>query len=615
MQPEAATLGATDPGAAGSSATETGATETGAAGATITASGGSIAAGTIMGDAILGPVVQVGGGALPSPASVPAPPGLHNLPRPPAGVFAGRDALLDRLADLAAGVGHVLHGLGGAGKSELALHVAHSARDAGTVVWWVSAETAETITLGLAELTRRLHPAPTLADAREWAIGWLQAHPGWLLVLDNVADPGHVTDLLGRVDGLGRILVTTRRDLGDAVWSRLGLATVPVGPLGRVASVDVLVRLSGRGAGDAGEVVEAARLAADLGDLPLALTQAAAFVTQRDMPFGVYRQRLAARPARMHAATAEGTDAERAVDRVWSLTMESIAERSEHAGPLLTVMSALAAEPVPEEILIAAEFRRDGEEFDIEDAIALLASYSMVARGDGRVWVHRLVQAVTRARADADALAEAVEEAVTMLRIDLRTRSVEDPANWPHWNELLPHIEALDTHRAEMTDSTLSSFGILRVGSGEYLELQGQSARAIEIYEGMRPDWIRLFGEEDRSVVQLVNKLAIAYKSVGRYDDAIEQLQWAADHLEMDELGLTVGSNLAAAYSAVGDWINAARILEAVATMFERLCGADDPRTLTVKNNLAVALLDALEHALETFERHRAIILKQRKLP
>ena len=71
-------------------------------------------------------------------------------------------------------------------------------------------------------MANRLHQVSTVADGYVWALGWLQSHSGWLLVLDNVEDPAAVAELLGTVQGHGRVIVTTRRDLGP-VWSEFGL--------------------------------------------------------------------------------------------------------------------------------------------------------------------------------------------------------------------------------------------------------------------------------------------------------------------------------------------------------------------------------------------------------
>jgi hypothetical protein len=155
---------------------------------------------------VLGNAVSLG---IPGDVSPPEG-GLVGLPRPPRRVFVGRVEQLDELGGLVKACGGVViqavHGLGGVGKSELALQYAHRHRIEYSLVWWVQAETPEAAEAGLAQLAFRLQPAvqviATQAEAATWALAWLQCHDGWLLVLDNVEDRSLVEPLLGQMPSL-----------------------------------------------------------------------------------------------------------------------------------------------------------------------------------------------------------------------------------------------------------------------------------------------------------------------------------------------------------------------------------------------------------------------------
>jgi hypothetical protein len=129
--------------------------------------------------------VTVETGTIPAPADVQVAAPVANLPRPAARVFEGRDAALALLggslaADASVVVTQAVYGLGGVGKSELALHYAHAHRRSYQVTWWITAASPDLIESGLAELAGRLCPLVTVAgsttDAAAWATGWLQAH-------------------------------------------------------------------------------------------------------------------------------------------------------------------------------------------------------------------------------------------------------------------------------------------------------------------------------------------------------------------------------------------------------------------------------------------------------
>jgi hypothetical protein len=111
----------------------------------------------------------------------------------------------DVAATLAAGahgvIGQIVAGLGGVGKTEVALHHVHTCRDRYAGVWWAGADTRVNLTAGLAALAHRLVPATSVLpdeQAEAWATAWLHHHSGWLLVLDNVEEPGDVASFLAR---------------------------------------------------------------------------------------------------------------------------------------------------------------------------------------------------------------------------------------------------------------------------------------------------------------------------------------------------------------------------------------------------------------------------------
>src|SRR4051812_40216111 len=211
----------------------------------------SVAAASINAPVITGDharMVTLAPGTLRAPDGVGAPTGgAWNLPRRPSALFVGRDQALSAISGLftassggsRAMVGQAVAGLGGVGKSELALQYAATRVGAGAVVWWVNAETREQLELGFADLTFRLDPATatawTTTEAADWAQSWLQAHNGWLVVLDNVEDPRLIEPVLGRLS-TGDVLITTRRDIG---WKAKGVTVIRLGLLDRAASVEL----------------------------------------------------------------------------------------------------------------------------------------------------------------------------------------------------------------------------------------------------------------------------------------------------------------------------------------------------------------------------------------
>src|SRR5215470_4335756 len=223
----------------------------------------------------------------------------------PADCYQDRTAITDRLnaavgSGGAAVVGQVLSGLGGVGKTQLAADYARGVWQAGEVdlLVWISASSREAILTSYAQAAADVDPHAsdeTVPRAAERFLAWLRCTGRrWLVVLDDVADPGALRELWPPARSSGRVLVTTRRR--DAALRGAGRVLVEVGLF---TQGEAMAYLTQKLASDL-VVAQAAELAADLGYLPLALAQAAAYMLDRGLGCEAYRRRLSDR--RRHLA-------------------------------------------------------------------------------------------------------------------------------------------------------------------------------------------------------------------------------------------------------------------------------------------------------------------------
>ncbi|MFF0097698.1 tetratricopeptide repeat protein [Micromonospora sp. NPDC005257] len=505
---------------------------------------------------------------------------LHNLP-PAAAVFEGRDiGALDDLFGETGAAQVVVHGLGGVGKSELANQYARTSFNRYSLLWWVTADSPQSIALGLAALTRRLHPVATLADATEWALGWLQMNSGWLLILDDVEEAADIAELLGLLAGCGDVLVTTRRDLG-ARWRKLGLKTLHLDVLDPLAAAHLMDELAGLD-----DPQGADRLARALGGLPLALELAAAYVAERGLTYGDYESALANRFDRV---AGEGFDRQEALATVWSVTLAAVTHRSPLAIRVLETMSWLSSDPLPESVLESLV----EDPAEVYEAVTVLASYSMVTRTSDAVAVHPLVQSVVRNSLTAEGRADEVRETAARVLLDAAPADpVNDVAGWPKWAALLPHILALTEH---MPDDHLSEAVLgLRRGAGIYVQYQGNVSAAIAVFERVVADSGRILGPNHLRTLTARADLATAYQQTGRTREATAA--WQQLHADCERvLGtdhpqtLTALAGLASAYQQAGSTRDAVILFERLLVHGERVLGTDHPQTLTVRANLAVS--------------------------
>ncbi|MFD7875890.1 tetratricopeptide repeat protein, partial [Streptomyces sp. NPDC059766] len=491
---------------------------------------------------------------------VHAPSGAVNLPGSASGVFIGRGDELGALRGMLAEAGEVavtqssrsraIHGLGGIGKSALALHYAHTYRTSYTLVWWITAETTDQIVTGLAGLALRLCSQwATTADVQEraaWAILWLQWHPGWLLVFDNVEDPADLSHYLGTLPD-GHHLATSRKATG---WQTIA-PTLPLGLLTPEASADLLCTLA---FGDAralspGQREQATALAAELGHLPLALEQAGAYLFETGTDLADYRALL----GQVLDTAAGGIDPERTIARVWHHTLAAIESRNPKAVGALRAMAWLAPDGIPRSLLTPLF----PDILALGQALGVLHAYNMISFSADRrtVSMHRLVQAVLQHHPTTEPGEHPPgrHEAEHLIRQALPD---QDDATEP-WEELLPHVFA---HAASIPPDSPASTETADTyeAAAQYLYRQGRDAHTVPLRTSTLAQRERVLGDSHPSTLISRGNLASAYQAMGDLGRAIPLHETTLAQSEQ-VLGdthpdtLISRNNLASAYQAVGD--------------------------------------------------------------
>ena len=557
------------------------------------------------------------------PASVRAISFLNNLPRTPRSVFVGREDLWSAIVNFLSAQPHsrrlAFCGLGGIGKTELALQYANSQRSHYSVCWWLVAESSSQIQSGLASLAGRLQPsvqlAFTTAGAADWAIGWLQSHDDWLLIIDNVSDPQLIQPLLGQLHN-GFIIITTRRDFG---WEQLGVTTIHLGLLAPGASTELIQQITRQS-----DSKSATYLSEELGHLPLALQQACAYLNQGKLSLRDYLAQWREYP-RESVATLDIDSSSQAISRTWAMSIATIAEGNCVAPHLLAMISWLGPEQLPRDTLILPSI----SQVEVNSALGILASYSMISLSSSSVSVHRIVQLVTRYVTTDKTSWNSLIRSNGGSSLDLPTPSQnaltllvdaipEDPwgnvAGWNKWRTLTPHIHALA--RNDPSDVPVAEFSYLLDQIAVFHHGQGQADEAVSFHEKALALREITFGSSHQLTLNSQNNLAYALRAAGAVDNAIEVFKTALEE-EIRTLGrqhvmtLTTANGLAFSYGRSGQLIKALPLLEETLLSRQQTLGDLHPHTMISRNNLALVYLALgwIPKAVEEFKR----TLAQRK--
>ncbi|MFE4640616.1 tetratricopeptide repeat protein [Streptomyces sp. NPDC056730] len=535
----------------------------------------------------------------------------------------------------------MLQGLGGVGKTSVAVSVAHRLQRETDQVWWIGAQDASRCTGGLTALARQLGvPDEEIAVGRLADQLWRRlsalADP-WLLVVDN-ADDARLLDGPGRLalgTGLVRphrsprgLVLVTSRDGQPGTWGDHAVLH-RLTPLGDGHGADVLLDLAGPSAGSR---EEAAELARRLGGLPLALHTVGRYLAAvgqrparfRDAgetaTFAEFRASLADGGAFPHAGTAT------ALAGIWRMSLDLLTERGHRCvRPLLEVLANFADAPVP---LILADPAVLGEDEAFEGvsgaeiwaALQALAGLGLVdlaaANGVDTVALHPLVRdahgSPGRYALNARLLDEAAESDETGVP--------EDVERWPLWSALTPHtVHALTFESGSDDNELFLVTWTAAMLAARSLYAQGQLSQAGKVLEELVSRLGGALGEDHPNTILCRHNLARILDDQGDYDQARtifeDILATQRDTLgEHHQNTLVTQHNLALVLDDQGHLDQARTIYEDILDIEHNTLAENAPSTLITRNNLAVVLHSQGHHDLAAAEMAAVLSARRRVL-
>ncbi|MEU9379576.1 FxSxx-COOH system tetratricopeptide repeat protein [Streptomyces sp. NPDC048279] len=508
----------------------------------------------------------------------PAAPTTYRLP-PRNAHFTGRDADMRELRRQLASAGEtavqVVHGLGGVGKTQLAVEYAYRYLSKYRFVAFVDAEDPDLVASQFTSLGRELGLVEVGSEQVVPGVyGKLRDRRPWLVIFDNGERPGMLVPALpsGELARKGHVLVTTR------VSGWLGTATVmDLEVFTRQESVALLVRrVPGTTEGTADRIAE------QLGDLPLALEQAAGYMDyNRTAP----EEYLSLLTSRLEDMISRGELADRPsvlLSTLWQLSVHRLERERPQAVRLLELCALLAPEPIPLDLFTAGPeplIAAAADPLAWDTTVGALAGLGLARRERSSLVLHRLVQAAIRAATPDDVLATAGVRLRRALLAAVPHDIHGDPDARPRWHALLPHVLAM-TKGEPPAECAADTAVLLRLAS-EFLLQIGTYGAALSLCERALALDEALGGRDTEVGFDLIT-LAQIHRDLGTPERARPLAERA---LRLHESCLPTGSpaiatdlaTLARTLCLLGDHEAALPLAERALRIDEEAYGPDNP--------------------------------------
>jgi tetratricopeptide (TPR) repeat protein len=482
-----------------------------------------------------------------------------------------------------------LQGLGGVGKTALAIEYAWRYQADYDLVCWIHADQISLVRSALAGLATAVGLELSATGIDLTTTGVLDAlrrgdpYSRWLLIFDNADQPEELLPFIP--SGPGDVLITSRNHRWQSVAEMVRLDVFQ-----RVESVQFLHRRVPRGL----MAADADQLADKLGDLPLALVQASAVLVEGGMAVGEYLRLLDERTAQI---LEKGTSPEypTSMTAAWQISVARLRQQSPQALELLRCCAFFGPEPIPRDIFnLGSEESRTGvgelisDPIDLSTAISTLGRFALVRIDVAHIIIHRLIQALLRAELHPDEQREYRQDAHAMLAAGAPGNPA-DVRTWPRYADLLAHASSPATDLAHCREPMHRALALDIV---RYLYVSGDFPSCQALAEQYISQWTADSGPDDPHVLDMKRHLGNALRDLGHTSEAYQVIETTLRGAERvlgleNPLTLALRNAFGADLRARGDFSAARELDKETWGLHDEVFGPADPQTLRVVTNVA----------------------------
>ena len=414
-----------------------------------------------------------------------------------------------------------ISGLGGIGKTQLALEFCYQKKEEYDVIYWINAENVSSIFGSYEELASILKlPIKDKQDnsiALETIKQWMQTNSNWLIVFDNLTNEEILRSFLPNVFE-GKVIVTTRKSNISSLISPINLDKFTRDEsiqfiLDRIQKLDDF-------AGDAKILAET------LDDLPLALEQACAYIIKTGISIIDYLKRFE-KYKNIIIKEGKPIDYDYTIATTWEISFVELKKRNPMALEFINICSFLSPDKIELSLFINSSdnisdsiVNKISSELELDKILGLLREFSLIRSHEDSISIHRLVQLVIKNKLDIEQKKSFIEMALTLV-LDNWNSIKNKESQIAHALIVIQYAQECNCCMEKVT-KIINLLGKLLISLGQFHKAKGLLFRALDID-------MSLYNQNHFYVGRDYNSIGVLYTSMGEYQEAEKYFQKSVD--------------------------------------------------------------------------------------